>query len=108
MKEEIMDPNYFTVLRVLLDKFSDDTTNDLRTKIKEEYKVGYVDLKFQPILNKKLNNRLSDYAPTTNIDSLSEEVIEKYLDEQTSTLPKEVLKAGLEEIKLHEDKEDNG
>ena len=108
MKEDIMDPNYFTVLRVLLDKFSDDTTNDLRTKIREEYKVGYVDLKFQPILNKKLNNRLSDYAPTTNIDSLSEEVIEKYLDEQTSTLPKDVLKAGLEEIRLHEDKEDNG
>lgn len=108
MKEEIMNPNYFTVLRVLLDKFSDDTTNDLRTKIKEDYKVGYVDLKFQPILNKKLDNRLSDYAPTEIIDSLSDDIIDKYLDEQTSTIPKEVLKKGLDEIKQHEDQENNG
>jgi DNA repair exonuclease SbcCD nuclease subunit len=108
MKEEIMNPNYFTVLRVLIDKFSDDTTNDLRTKIKEDYKVGYVDLKFQPILNKKLDNRLSDYAPTEIIDSLSDDIIDKYLDEQTSTIPKEVLKKGLDEIKQHEDQENNG
>jgi hypothetical protein len=108
MKEEVMNSNYFTVLRVLIDKFSDDTTNDLRTKIKEDYKVGYVDLKFQPILNKKLDNRLSDYAPTEIIDSLSDDIINKYLDEQTSTIPKEVLKKGLDEIKQHEDQENNG
>jgi DNA repair exonuclease SbcCD nuclease subunit len=108
MKSEITNPKYFTLLRITLDKFNDETTNDLRTKILEEYKVGYVDLKFNPILNQKLDNRISDYVPSTKIDSLTDEVIDKYLDEQTSNLSKEVLKKGLEEIKLHENSEIKG
>jgi predicted phosphodiesterase len=107
MKDEIANPEYFTILRVLLDKFSDETSSDLRNKILKEYKVGYVELKFQPILNKKLNNRLSDYAPTTKIESLDSEILERYLEEQASNIPKDVLRAGLDEIKLYEDSESN-
>lgn len=105
MKDEIANPKYFTLLRVTLDKFNDETTNDLRAKILEEFKVKYVDLKFNPILNQKLDNRISDYVPSTKIDSLTDDVIDKYLEEQTSNLSKEVLKKGLEEIKLHENSE---
>ena len=108
MKEEISNPKYFTLLRVILDKFNDETTNDLRSKILDEFKVKYVDLKFNPILNQKLDNRISDYVPSTKIDSLTDDVIDKYLEEQTSNLPKEVLKKGLEEIKLHENSEIKG
>lgn len=107
LRSEISDPKYFTILRVLLDKFSDETTNDLRSKILEDYKVGYVDLKFQPMLDKKLSNRLSNYQPTTSIESITEEVINRYLDEQASSIPKESLKKGLEEIKNYEDTKSN-
>jgi DNA repair exonuclease SbcCD nuclease subunit len=108
LREEISDPRYFTILRVLMDKFSDETTNDLRNKILNDYRVGYVDLKFQPILDKKLSNRISNYQPTTKLESLTGEVIDKYLDEQTSTIPKELLKKGLDEIKTYEDIQSEG
>ena len=108
LKDDISDPRYFTVLRVLMDKFSDETTNDLRSQILNEYKVGYVDLKFQPILDKKLSNRISNYQPTTKLETITVEVIDKYLDEQVSTIPKEALKKGLEEIKTYEDTQTEG
>lgn len=105
LKDEISNPKYFTLLRVTLDKFNDENTNNLRSKILEDYKVGYVDLKFNPLLNQKLDNRLSDYVPSTKIDSLTEDVIDRYLDEQTSNLSKEVLKKGLDDIKSYENSE---
>lgn len=102
LKSEISDPKYFTVLRVLLDKFSDETTNDLRGQILNDYNVGYVDLKFQPMLDKKLDNRISNYQPVNNIEVLTSEIIDKYLDESASFIPKELLRIGLEEINTYE------
>jgi hypothetical protein len=108
LKEDISNPAYFTILRVLVDKFTDDATNDLKNQILKEYKVAHVELKFQPILDKKLNNRLSNYAPTTKIETLSNDVLDSYLDEQSSNIPREDLMKGLEEIKMHGNQETNG
>ena len=108
MKDEISDPNYFTILRVIVNRVSDETSNDIRDKILRDYNIAYVEVKFQPLLNPKLDNRISDYVPSTKIEALSETVIDKYLEEQSSSIPKEELKAGLEEIRLHENQEDQG
>lgn len=104
MKDEIMDPEYYTILRVIMNKFSDEHTNDIREKILNEYKVAYVDLKFQPVLDKKLSNRLSNYEPA-KLEAISNEVVDKYIEENATSIPIEVLKQGLEEIKAYEDKE---
>ena len=98
LKEEIDDPKYFTILRVILSKFSDDTSNDLRAQIYNEYAVGHVSLKFEPIFDKKLNNRLSDFDPQKALAHIDSTIIDKYLEEQASTIPTEVLKAGLDKI----------
>lgn len=105
IKEEIMDPKYFTVLRVYVDKFSDETTLDLRNKILAEYKVGYVDIKFKPILNPKLEQRLSNYDPQVPLDKIDSEILEKYIEEQATSIPKEKLVEGLDKIKQHANKE---
>ena len=103
MKEEISDPNYFTVLRVLIDKFAEDTSNDLRQTIMKDYGVNHVDLKFQPVFDKKLNNRLSDFDPNVPITSIDSDIIQRYLEDNSSEIPNEDLTRGLDLIKSFED-----
>lgn len=105
MKDEINDPKFFTILRVFLSKFSEESSNDVRKEILDTYKIGYVDLKFQPIYDKKLNNRLSDYNPTDKINDINDDIIELYLEENVSSIPKEELQKGLDIIKQHESQE---
>tara|TARA_R110000824_G_scaffold342289_2_gene528737 strand:- start:1933 stop:2271 length:339 start_codon:yes stop_codon:yes gene_type:complete len=106
MKDEIKDPNYFTLLRVLIDKFSDDSIHRLKSDILEKFSVASVDLKFQPVYDTKLNNRLSNYDPNVPISDIDNDVIEKYIEEQASSIPKELLQEGLDLIKTYEDTED--
>lgn len=106
MKDEISNDKYFTILRVLLDKFLDDSTNDIRTKILTNYKVGYVDLKFNPVFDTKLNNRISNYDPQISLTEINSDIINSYLEEQVSTIPIEALRNGLEIIKKYETTED--
>lgn len=106
MKDDISDPRYFTILRVVLDKFTQDSSNDLRSSILADYKVAYVDLKFQPIFDPKLNDRISDYDPSKTINEIDDDIIEKYLDEQKSTIPTDKLREGLAKINTYVDKVD--
>jgi DNA repair exonuclease SbcCD nuclease subunit len=106
MKDDICDPRYFTILRVVLDKFTQDSSNDLRSKILSEYKVAYVDLKFQPMFDPKLNDRISDYDPSKSISEIDDNIIDKYLDEQKSTIPTDKLREGLDKINNYADKID--
>ena len=106
MKEEIKDPDYFTILRVIVDRFSDESTSNLRFDILKKYLVAYVDLKFQPVYDTMLNSRLSNYDPNVPISDIDNDVIEKYIEEQASTIPKEALQEGLDLIKTYEDTED--
>ena len=106
MKEEIKDPNYFTLLRVIVDRFSDDSTPNLKADILKTYSVAFVDLKFQPVYDKMLNNRLSNYDPNVPISDIDNDVIEKYIEEQASSIPREALQEGLDLIKTYEDTED--
>ena len=105
LKDEIIDVKYHTILRVYVDKFSDENTLDLRNKILKEYGVGYVDIKFKPMLNPKLEQRLSNYDPQVPLDKIDNEIIDKYIEEQATSIPKERLVAGLDKIKEHANKE---
>jgi DNA repair exonuclease SbcCD nuclease subunit len=105
--EKLQDPNYFTLLRVFVDKFTDKSPNDIRKQIKDKYNLGYVDIRFNPVLDRKLSNRISNYSPTTEINSIGGDVIEKYLEENATSIPTELLRKGLEEIKAYESNEDN-
>ena len=103
MRDEISDPSYFTILRVLLDKFSDESTNAVRSSIKEDFGVAYVDLKFQPVLDKKLSDRLSGYDSNVPLNNIDDDIIQQYINEQTTSIPKEDLENGLKLIREYED-----
>jgi predicted phosphodiesterase len=103
MADEIQQDDYFTILRVLVDKFADDSTSILRSELLEKFNVGYVDLKFQPVYDRVLKNRLSNYDPNMPINNIDDNVIDRYIEEQASNIPLESLKKGLDLIKAHED-----
>jgi hypothetical protein len=107
MEDEISDPNYFTLLRVTIDKFADDPPSLLRADIANKFKVSYVDLKFQPVYDDTLNERLSGYDPNVPLTVIDADIIGKYIEEQCSTIPKDRLEAGLNLIKDYADQEDH-
>jgi DNA repair exonuclease SbcCD nuclease subunit len=108
MKEDIADGNYFTMLRVLINKFTEAPPNILRAEIENKFKVGHVDLKFKPVYHAELNNRLSNYDPGTPLTTIDGDVIKRYIEEQASTIPTERLEEGLNLIREHADTEDLG
>jgi DNA repair exonuclease SbcCD nuclease subunit len=107
MRDEISDPNYFTLLKVSVDRFTDDPPNILRGSIQESYNVASVSIQFQPIYDSTLNNRLSNYDPNTPLLEIDSDVISRYIDEQASTIPKDRLEHGLDLIKKHDYDQDS-
>lgn len=105
MKEEIEDPNYFTVLRVIVSNFSTQNYSEIKKTCKENYNAKYVDIKFEPIVDKKLKSRISGYNPNTPISSIDADVVEKYIEEQSTTIPVEDIREALQIIKNYEDSE---
>ena len=105
MEYEISDKNYFTLLRVILNRFSDDPVSLLRADIANKFKVAYVDIKFQPIYDDKLNERLSGYDPNIPLTVIDDDIITRYVEEQASTIPQEMLERGLNLIREYADQD---
>jgi len=101
--ERLKDPKLKFYIRILMDKVG---ATDIVT-LEESSNIRRIEIKFNPVFDKKLNDRISDYAPTTKIDEISDDVIDKYLEEQKSTIPTEELRKGLDTINLHVDKDDS-
>ena len=108
MRDEISDSNYFTLLRVTLNKFTDDPPAMLRADILDKFKVAHVDLKFQPVYDDTLNERLSGYDPNASLSVIDNNIIDKYIEEQCSTIPQDKLRQGLDIINKHADQETDG
>lgn len=102
-KDEINSKDHYTLLRVTINKFSEENSSDMKSQILSKYNVKHLDIRFEPIYDKKLNNRISDYDPQRAIESLSDSIIDKYLEEQKSSIPTEELKKGLDEINTYAD-----
>ena len=96
-KDFINDPKYFTILRVLLSKLDGFDTLDLRKKLLDEYKVKFIDMKYLPFLDDKVNQS-SYYTPET-LTELTDDIIDKYISEQKTSIPEADLRKGLELLK---------
>ena len=106
MQEDITDDRFFMLLRVVIDKFTDEDLRALKLELLDRFKVGHIEFKFQPVYDKVLNNRLSNYDPNSAVNLIGEDIINKYVEEQASTIPREKLEEGLNLIKEHENPED--
>lgn len=105
-ESELSNNSRYTLLRVILNKFSEESIPSLKSDILKKYNISYVDFKFQPIYDKKLNNRISDYDPQVALESINDSIIDKYLEEQKSSIPTEELKRGLDIINNHANSQD--
>lgn len=87
--EELNDPDYFTLLRVLLDSSDVEPPYDLLD-------VAYVDIKYKPVFDE---NNISDYQPSRDLFSLNEVIIEDYVSSAETTLDKEQIMEGYHILK---------
>lgn len=98
-RDNLYDPRYYTLLRVILDPKEVVHDMDFIRKIKEEYKVDWVDIKIESSVNDDNKENLSSYVPKRELHNINNQVIEDYLDENKTSIPKEDLLKGLNAIK---------
>lgn len=98
-KDFILDNAYTTILRVYISHLLDQNSVDLRKKIMEEYKVAYVDIKFLPMME---DGEKSSYRPKSMMFEVNDELINNYLNEAKTEIPKDLLLQGLKTLKEHD------
>ena len=91
--------NFFTVLRLSIDRLDEYVERQLHEKIVKSYKVDYLDISFEDILPKFV----SDYTPDEKIFTLDDGIINDYLDSKDSMFSKDELLDALKMIKEDED-----
>lgn len=100
-KEFIKDNHYYTILRVYLSQITDVNSVDLRKDIMEEYGVEYVDIKYLPLIDNE--SHFSSFRPKNLVFELDDELINNYVDECKSALPKDIILQALKLFKQMED-----
>lgn len=89
--------NNYVIARVYIDKFIVDNVRDFRQQILDKYDIiKYIDIKFSGEL--KSNEKVSNYTPKASLASINEVIIEDYLEENITSIPKEELLEGLKLI----------
>ena len=95
-KDIIIDPNYWTLLRVYVDKLSADNSTATARHILEEYKPQVLDIKFHPIID---DDNPSTFTPQRELFSINEAILEDYVNNSQTTLSKEDILGGLRLLK---------
>lgn len=94
-KDFINDENYFTMLRVYLNQFSDANDPKLRERILNDYNIKALDIKFYPIMD----DESEEIKVSTGRFSITDDIISDYVDANKGLLEKEELMQGLKELK---------
>jgi len=87
--------NFFTVLRVKMDKLDSYTEERLKEELFAQYPIQSLELVFEDVLPKFE----SGYIPKNRIFSLDDSVIDEYIDANETIFSKEDLLGALKEIK---------
>ena len=87
--EFINDPNWYTMLRVLVDTNHHPIPYD-------KLQVPHLDVKYNPVFNEE---DLSTYTPERSLFSINEGIIEEYVEGANSTISKEILMQGYRLLK---------
>ena len=95
----INDPNYFTHLRVFVNKLGEENTASLVDEISELCSVNQLDIKFRPILSEK--EAQSTFVPDRQLFSINEAIIDDYIESSDTQIDKADLLEGYR--RLNED-----
>tara|TARA_R110000824_G_scaffold387415_1_gene582705 strand:- start:1438 stop:2433 length:996 start_codon:yes stop_codon:yes gene_type:complete len=94
--EKINDPSYFTLLRVWIDSLSGDNTVSLQDDLLKYCNVEHINIQYNPVFT---DDEISNFTPSGEVFSISDEMIDKYLEQTTTTLSKQDLLEGLRILK---------
>ena len=87
--------NFFTILRVKMDKLDSYTEEKLKDQIFAKYPIQSLELVFEDVLPKFE----SGYIPKNRIFSLDDELIEEYIEAHNTVFSKDEIMEALEDIR---------
>ena len=90
--------DFFTILRVKMDKLDEGSGQDIQDKIVKKYNVDHLEVVFDDVLPKYESSHV-DYESIVAID---DKVVEEYIDNSTTIFSKKELLQALEDIKDYE------
>jgi len=93
--KSLINSNFFTMLRIKLDRLDEYVERQIHDKVLNKYKVDYLEFSFEDLLPKFT----SDYSPDRKLLTLNEEVIGDYIDSRNSIFSKEDLMGALRQIR---------
>jgi len=92
----INDPSYFTLLRVWIDSLSEDNTVSLHDDLLKHCNVEHLDVQYNPVFT---DEEISNFTPSGEVFSITDEMIDSYIEQTTTTLSKQHLLEGLQILK---------
>ena len=95
--EKINDPAYFTMLRVWIDSLSGDNTVSLQNDLAKCCNVKHIDIQYNPVFPE---DEISNFTPSEEVFTITDDMIDNYIEQTTTMLSKEDL---LESLKLLKD-----
>ena len=98
MNQKYKFSNFFTILRLKLDYLDSATEQALKDDVLTKYSINHLEFAFDDILPKFD----SGYAPTTDVFSIDDDIISKYIKEADTVFSQSELLKSLEDIRNHE------
>ena len=88
------DPNYFTMLRVMLNSLEESTESV--TDALKDLKVAYVETKYRRVYHEEYD--VGTYDTENSVNEITDDIIEEYINSSDTELSKEELMSGLKTI----------
>ena len=89
--ERVNSPEYFTHLRIFVDKLTEGNNVSLLNEIKDQCDVAQLDIKYKPVLAEGSN---STFRPSRELFSLNEAIVDEYIDHSDTDIHKDDLLDG--------------
>ena len=87
--------DYFSMVRVYVDKLSDADNSLLAKDLLDEYPIDCLEIKYKPIFDEEAENY---YNPETSPFEITKDILEEYVNHSTADLDKAKLLKGLDLI----------
>jgi len=88
--KRVDDPNYFTHLRVFVEKLTEDNSVTLASDIAGKCDAAQIDIKYNPVFSEGG----STFRPSRKLFSLNEAIVDEYIDHSGTAIAKEDLLEG--------------
>jgi len=94
-KAVLEDPNYFKIVRVVVDKLSDADNHMIAREVLSEYDIDCLEIKYKPVFEEEEENY---YSPERNPFTIDDNILREYVMNTTASLEKDDIFLGLDLI----------